>query len=376
MNSSLLIARLFGIPVRVHWTFALLLAWLVFANYQQIGVINWSALSWTLLSIGSLFACVLLHELGHALMARRYGVATRNIMLLPIGGLAMLDRLPDKPRQELLVALAGPAVNLFLSLLFIPLLLLSVSRDSLLHIIGFWLQPQGNFFLQLISPFDYFMVGLVTLNAMVALFNLIPAFPMDGGRILRAALSMRLPRMRATWLAVRLGQLIALFFTLYYWGSANWPILLVGAFVFLSAESEWRQTKQEDRLRSAMVAAAARFDFSPLYVTDTLGQAAQIAQQSGDRFFVVFDEWHNLKGAFYLDDFYNKNKTPRINPDTTLKDLVQPVWNTVQNNDTLHAALDLMQRHKTAVVPVINRNGKVEAVIDAIGIQNWLRRKQ
>lgn len=376
MNSSLLIARLFGIPVRVHWTFALLLGWLVFANYQQIGVVNWGALSWTLLSVSSLFACVLLHELGHALMARRYGVATRSIMLLPIGGLAMLDSLPEKPRHELLVALAGPVVNIVLSLVFIPVLLLSVPHDSLLHIVGFWLQPEGNFFLQLISPFDYFMVGLVTLNALVALFNLIPAFPMDGGRILRAALSMVLPRMRATWIAVRLGQFIALSLMLYYWGSSNWPVLLVGAFVFLSAESEWRQTKQEYRLSSAMVAAAARFDFSPLYLSDTLAHAGRLAQQSGEKLFLVFDEWHNIKGSLYLDDFYSKNKTPRISPDTLIKVLIQPVAETVQSNDTLHTALELMQRRKTAIAPVTNRNGKVEAVIDAIGIQNWLRRKQ
>ncbi len=122
MNGAFRIATLFGIPIKIHWTFVLLLLWVVYVSQTGMEEWNWGLLARTALLVATLFVCVILHELGHALTARRYGIRTRNILLLPIGGLAVLDRLPEKPMQELLVALAGPLVNFALEALFFSIL--------------------------------------------------------------------------------------------------------------------------------------------------------------------------------------------------------------------------------------------------------------
>ena len=215
MRWSFHIGTIAGIRVELHVTFLLFVGWAALSqgllNGNVAGALGAVAL---LLSV---FGCVLLHELGHALAARRYGIRTRDIVLLPIGGVARLQRMPDRPSQEVVVALAGPAVNVVIA----AVLALALTQ----------LRPTG-------MP-NELLVSLLQVNLLMLGFNLIPAFPMDGGRVLRALLAMRMPYVRATRIAAGIGQGIALLFGIVGFGIFHNPMLIfVGLFVFLMAGEE------------------------------------------------------------------------------------------------------------------------------------------
>lgn len=207
MAGSLRLGRLFGIPVNVHFTFLLLLAAVGLIQLFQSGV---SAAFAMVILISAVFGCVLLHEFGHVLAARHFGIATRDVTLLPIGGLARLERMPRNPRQELWISLAGPAVNAALAGLF--------SIGSMTF--GGW-----------------FTGRLVAINVALALFNLLPAFPMDGGRVLRAVLSERMGNLAATEIAANVGRAMAVVFGLV--GLFGNPMLVfIAIFVWFGAGQE------------------------------------------------------------------------------------------------------------------------------------------
>lgn len=219
------IGRVAGIALYVHATFLLLLAWVTLQQYQR----GLTAVLGALLYIVSLFAIVVLHELGHALTARRYGIETRDIILLPIGGVARLERMPRIPRQELLVALAGPAVNFALAgVLYVALRLTGGLPSDALYVMT------AEFSLRA------FATLLIGVNIVLGVFNLLPAFPMDGGRVLRAVLAMRMRSYaRATEIAARIGRVLAVVFGLagLFWvQSPMW--VLIALFVWLSAARE------------------------------------------------------------------------------------------------------------------------------------------
>ncbi len=214
------IGRLFGIKIRVHWTMLLLAAW-IFLSGLVTGGGSVAAVT-TLIFVAAIFACVLFHEIGHALAARQFGIATHDITLLPIGGVAALTRMPKDPLQELWIAAAGPLVNVAIAtLIFAVLTVGSVSGSS----------PAGHFFWQL---------GLV--NVALVLFNMIPAFPMDGGRILRALLAMIMNHASATRIAATVGQVSAVGLGLLGLFSGNFMLVLVAGFVYLAARAEMVRT--------------------------------------------------------------------------------------------------------------------------------------
>jgi Zn-dependent protease len=218
MRSSLKVASIFGIEVRIHVTFLLYLAW-IWLNYYQVAGLS-GAIQGILLIL-ALFACVLLHEFGHAFAARAFGIRTPDITLWPFGGVARLNRIPDKPWQELIVAIAGPLVNVVIAALLF-----------LIHGTAGIQQAE-----HLESPRVDLLAKLAWVNVILVLFNLIPAFPMDGGRVLRALLAMVMPYAQATQIAARLGQGLALLFAVF--GFIYNPILIFIAFViFVGAQQE------------------------------------------------------------------------------------------------------------------------------------------
>jgi len=229
MNKGLHIGNPFGIGVYVHWTFALLLAWVGFAGLASGGI---GSAAFSLLLVTALFACVVLHELGHSLAGRRFGIPTRSITLYPIGGVAQLEGIPRQPKQELIIALAGPAVNVVIAALLLPIAIMT----------GFGL-PTG------VAPstFGQFVATLTAANIVLVLFNLIPAFPMDGGRVLRALLAMGGNYRWATNVAARIGQGLAILFVLAglgVFGFWNPLLIVIGGFIFLAAGSERLAARQ------------------------------------------------------------------------------------------------------------------------------------
>src|SRR4051794_10663658 len=214
MGWSIRVARVAGTDVKVHVTFLLLLAWVWFTHYRVGG----TEAAWQgVLFIVLLFACVVLHEFGHAFAARLYGILTPDITLLPIGGVARLQRMPDKPGQELVVALAGPAVNVVIAAVLFAVLGRTAEADEVAH---------------LEDPRADMLARLAGVNVMLVVFNLIPAFPMDGGRVLRALLAMRMSYGRATQVAASIGQGIAFLFG--FLGLLFNPLLIfIAIFIYL-----------------------------------------------------------------------------------------------------------------------------------------------
>src|SRR5262245_10802118 len=222
MFRSLEIGRPFGIKVAVHWTFWLLPA-VVFLSGFFAG--NTSRAVFDTVAILGIFGCVVLHELGHAVTARGFGVRTRDIELYPIGGVARLDRIPDKPHQELAIALAGPAVNVAIALFLAPLMWFDgygVALGSSAHT---WMEA--------------FWHRILWANIGLAVFNMLPAFPMDGGRVLRAVLAIFVPRVQATAAAAHVGTVFAaLFFLFGLLPPVNPMLMILAWFVYITGRAE------------------------------------------------------------------------------------------------------------------------------------------
>lgn len=263
------IGRILGIDVFVHATFVLLLGWVALSHAAA----GWGAVWRGLALIVAVFAIVVMHELGHALVARRFGVSTRDITLLPIGGIARLDRMPEKPIEELLIAVAGPAVNVTLALALWALLAVMGSSTSLagLDVVG-----------------GSFLTKLMWLNVSLAVFNLVPAFPMDGGRVARATLALNMDYARATQIAARLGQGLALLFAVV--GFLYNPMLvLIALFVWMGAKQEAASVTLKRSLSGVPVGSAMITAFRTLEPSDRLSSAAELITAGFQHDFPVFD---------------------------------------------------------------------------------------
>ncbi len=267
-----------GIPIRIHVTFVLLLFWMGAVSAGQ-GEGFFNGIVFLLL----LFGCVVLHELGHAAAARGYGVETHEIVLYPIGGVARLERIPSG-KAELVIALAGPAVNLLLAgaLFFVLLLTQSELPRS----------PE-----EVVSRAPV-LLQLLIANLALFLFNLIPAFPMDGGRVLRASLALALGQDRATQIAARVGQLMAVGFAIFaiFPGPPRPILLLIALFVFMGAGQESLYQRSEAAVRGLAARAAMVSQFETLAPQDTLERAAQLLLATHQQDFPVVDVWGRVVG--------------------------------------------------------------------------------
>jgi Zn-dependent protease/CBS domain-containing protein len=309
MPWSFQIARVFDIPIRLHLTFLLLLGWLAFLARGNTSL--------PLVAVG-LFACVVAHELGHSLVARRFGVQVLDITLLPIGGVARMASIPREPRQELWIAVAGPAVNFVLGPLFLAL-----------HVAlgGGWEMAALN-----AAP----LAQLGALNLGLGLFNLLPAFPMDGGRILRAVLAMRMPYAGATRIATSLGQALA--FGLGFFGLLGNPLMIfVALFVFIGAAEEGNRVQTQSFTEGVPVRDAMLTRFFTLTRADPLGRAADLLLAGTQHDFPVLDG-SEMVGVLtrmrliqaletsgrdvYVSEVMEPSPTP-VAPDTSLMDVLE-----------------------------------------------------
>lgn len=269
------LGRIAGIRLSIHWTFVILLVW-IFFMYYRMGQGVMPALMGVVFIL-ALFVCVILHELGHALTARRFNITTRSITLLPIGGLAHMEKLPEKPAQELWVALAGPAVNVVLAILLYVWLVASDSMPSLLDVEN--VQLRGG----------WFWLNLLLANVVLAVFNLIPAFPMDGGRVLRALLAFRYDRGKATRIAASVGQLLAIFFVFFGFFSNIW-LVFIGVFIYLGAGAEAALETTKSALAGHTVNDVLMKQFSRLSPGDKLEKAVQLLLNGQEQEFVVAED--------------------------------------------------------------------------------------
>lgn len=274
MRWSWQIARVAGIPIRIHATFLLLIGWIFFGILAEgQGFPRAVAAAALILAI---FACIVLHEFGHALTARRYGIRTRDITLLPIGGVARLERIPERPLHEFLVAVAGPAVTLVIAgalLATLGAVWPATARRMLYFMTPVWNIFFGN------APVEGpggFVAELFLVNVMILLFNMIPAFPMDGGRVLRAVLATRLDYVRATQIAAAVGQIIAVLFAVIGINSHSLLLPLVALFVFLAAGQESSMAQMRTAFSGVPVSRAMIRDFRALRADEPLTRAVEL----------------------------------------------------------------------------------------------------
>ena len=276
MKFSLKLGRYAGIPVSIHWSFFLLLGYVFYESYSGRKDINDGL--WSVVFIMSLFLCVVLHEFGHALTARRFGIRTESITLLPIGGVANMERMPDKPREELLVALAGPAVNLAI-----------VAIIFIFHFIILGKFPPFKFD-QLYISSSNFLILFYSANLYLACFNLLPAFPMDGGRVLRAIISFFRDRASATRIAARIGQLVAIGFILFGIKNDMYTLALVGFFVLYAAGAESAVENTRNMLSRFTVRQVIMHNFTPLLPSFTIAQAVKILLDGQEKNFIIYED--------------------------------------------------------------------------------------
>lgn len=359
MHTSIQIAKIWGIPIRLHWTFVLVIGWLVYLGIPDWQYFRGQRAIWMFIAVFAVFLCILLHELGHAFMARRYGVQTLQIMLSPIGGQAILERMPKQPRKELLVALAGPIVNVLLAIGALPFLYW-VPTEKLAYLPQFFGNPNGNTFLRLDMD-ERFIVGFVLLNFLVALFNLIPAFPLDGGRILRALLSMRMNKLGATRIATFLGQGFAALIVLFSVSQYNWLMGVIGLFIFVSASMEYRYVKLDSRLHSFSVQDILRPRFTRIYLDQNLSDIVQQWREGSEKNFLVFDRSEQLKGVLTSPILMEHQPS---DPEELVASLVISEYESVAKEDNLMKIIRLMQEEDYEILPVYDG-------ADLLGVVDW-----
>lgn len=273
MKYSLYIGSVAGVKIYLHWTFIILIGWVILVNLQaSLGLAD---ILWSLAFVFSIFVCITLHELGHAIAAKRYKIKTFNITLLPIGGLARLAYIPEKPNEELFIAIAGPLVNLMIALILYPVVLLEYNLADLTSF-------------QSIGP-ENFIPVLMSVNLWLALFNLIPAFPMDGGRVFRALLAFKLGHVKSTRIAANVGQVLAIAFVFAgFW--INPFLIFIGLFIFLGAQTEAAHVEARFILKGHTVKDVLMHDIPTMDEHASMKEAAARLLNSQNKNFLVLKQ--------------------------------------------------------------------------------------
>jgi stage IV sporulation protein FB len=344
MPWSLNIGSIAGTQVRIHITFLLFLVWIFAAGYVTGG----SQAAWeSLLFIVLLFVCVLAHEFGHIFTARAFGVSTPDVTLLPIGGVARLERIPEKPYEEFLVAIAGPAVNVVIAL-------------ALVALAGARLDHQH---LALVESARISMIDrLAAVNLFLALFNMIPAFPMDGGRVLRALLATRLGFVRATEIAAAIGQGVA--FALGFIGLFTSPMLIfIAIFVYLAASGEAHLVALRAMSRGVPVSAAMVTQFATLRPDAPVEEAVETLLRTSQGEFPVADAAGRPVGLLTRNDLIRALK--QRGPDARVSEAMTATIPSIGHRQCLEDALRLLQEKSTPAVGVVDSTGRLIGLVSS-----------
>ena len=348
---SINIGTVAGTVIRLHVTFLLFLGWIFLANWYSGG----SQAAWTSLGfMVLLFACVLAHEFGHIFMARRFGVTTPTVTLLPIGGVAQLERIPEKPSEEFLVAIAGPLVNV-------------VIAAALVILFGASLDPRH------LAGMDNAAVNtldrLAVVNVFLVVFNLIPAVPMDGGRVLRALLASRLGYTRATEIAASIGQVVA--FGLGFLGLFGNPLLIfIAIFVYLAASSEAQLVAIRAMSRDVPVASAMMTQIARLRPEAQIDEAVDTLLRTSQSEFPVVDADGRLVGVLSRADLIRALK--ERGPQARIGDAMTREVPTIGHRACLEEAIRLLQEKQAPAVGVVDAAGKLVGLITSETIGEML----
>jgi Zn-dependent protease/CBS domain-containing protein len=340
-----------GIDVFIHATFLLLIGWIGYTHWLEYGTV--AKVIEGILFILTLFLSVVLHEYGHALTARRYGIKTRDITLYPIGGVARLERMPDKPIEELWVALMGPAVNVVIAAI---LFLYLFATNNLV--------PMS----ELTVASGSFLERLMTVNISLVLFNLLPAFPMDGGRVLRALLAMRMDYVRATQVAANIGQGMAFLFGLA--GLFGNPFLLfIAFFVWIGASQEASMVQMRNSISGIPVTRAMLTDFKTVSPRDTLAQVVGLLLAGSQHDFPVVDANGNVVGIVERDTFIRA--LSEKGQSVPVVEVMRPNVPSVDSHEMVESVLVRLQETGAKTLPVMH-GGQFVGLVNSENITEFL----
>lgn len=351
MKWSWRMGQIAGISIFIHWTFLILIGWIVFLSIERGQNFNDTAKG--IAFILSIFACVLLHELGHALAARRYDIPTRDITLLPIGGVARLERMPEEPKQELVVAIAGPLVNAFIA--------------TFLFIIIEFIYHVSDIYPKLALIRGDFLVNLMWVNITLVIFNLLPAFPMDGGRILRAILAQRFEYVHATQIAASIGQFMAIMFGILGFFS-NWFLLFISLFVYLGAAEEAHMVKIKSVFKGVPVREAMVTRFSSVHEKEPVSVVVKELLNSCQQDFPIVSD-SGVVGIITRNDLIRTLAEGKM--DIAVSDIMQKNCPLVDEREMLEDVFKKMREGNISTLPVI-RSGDVVGIITLENLGEWM----
>jgi Zn-dependent protease len=337
MSWSLPIGRFGPTILRVHLTFFLLLAWIGLSAWQRGGL---PAARDSLIFIILIFTCVVLHEFGHILVARRFGIETPDVTLLPIGGVASMARMADKPEQELAIAIAGPMVNVVIAVM-LYFLLGAIRPDDMIRID---------------DPGVSLFARLAAANVFLVVFNMIPAFPMDGGRVLRAILAMNFGRVRATRLAAGLGQALAL--GLGFLGLFGNPLLIfIAIFIYIAAAGEAQMTAFTEAARGLTVRDAMTSHFRALPLAANIAAAIEALPSSEQREFPVVDGFGKPVGILLRDAIVAA--VDNLDRAESIVSIIRGPAGTISSTAPLETAFERVLGPRATALSVIDRDGRL-----------------
>jgi Zn-dependent protease len=339
----------FGISLRLHVTFLAFLVFIAYAGFTDAGP---SGAGWAVAMFSSVFACIALHELGHSVVAQELGVKVKSITLLPIGGVAALRSIPENPWHEIAITVAGPMVNAAIACMLIPLTGV----------------PSNWLIVTMPHNFHGLLVSLAQANITLFLFNLIPAFPMDGGRLLRAVLALVLRYRQATTIAATVGQGLAILFVLAGLKFSFW-LVLIGAFIFLGADGEERVVRMRSALRDLQVQDVMSRTVVALAPSDPVSRGVELIYQTGQDHFPVLDEGR-LLGMVARPDLVEAMNAQRADaPVATIMDPDVPLAS--PREKLVHACEELVNGAKTDAVAVMD-NGQLVGMISRENLDRYL----
>jgi Zn-dependent protease/predicted transcriptional regulator len=363
MSWSIKLFRIKGIDVKVHLTFVLILIWAAYRWSSSTG----AGLQGALFGVAAtllLFAAVTLHELGHSLQALKFGVPVQDITLMPMGGLARMEEIPEEPGKEFRIAIAGPLVNFAIA--------------AALIVVGVWLDTRS---LMSISEL-YQSLGQVSWNGMLAyltmanlllgLFNLIPAFPMDGGRILRALLAKRLEYSKATRIAAQIGQGLAFLFGLWGFMNGSYTLVLIAIFVWMGAGQESRQVKVKSALDEIKVGQVMTRSPHALMENDFLSKGVELTLSTAQSSFPVL-KWGSRKVVGILGEADLLKGLQLHGSSAAVREVMNVSFQSTLPEEPLYQAHQRMRSAKVGAMPVIDLDENLVGILTVEDINEAYR---
>jgi Zn-dependent protease/predicted transcriptional regulator len=363
MNWSFKLGKVRGIDIQVHLTFALILIWAAYRWSTSTGQGIQGALFGIVATL-LLFFSVTLHELGHSLQALKLGLKVRDITLMPIGGLARMEEIPEDPNKEIRIALAGPLVNFGIAALLIGVGLVLDARTLLS-----WeelLASLGS------TSWSGLLAYLTSANLAIGLFNLIPAYPMDGGRVLRAILAKKINYAKATQIAAQVGQGLALLFGLWGFMGGSWTMVIIAIFVWMGAGQENQGVQVKHTLGETTVDQVMTRSPQTLQVNDFLSRAVELTLSTSQADFPVL-EWGSNRVAGLLSEADLLRGLQKHGAGTAVQGVMRKPVEFANPNEPLHTAHQKMLTGQTRALPVLNPEGELLGLLTVADINEAYR---